>query len=473
MWLEVATELLSWMIFGREMPTESNTTLLIVDDEEEFRGILSTYFVKRGYEVHVAAGLREALLHCNTILPDVAIVDCLLPDGNGLDLISVLKNQNNKTSIFVLTGHGSIDFAVRAIKQGAEQFLTKPVDLKVLASQVEKAVENQRAHRFRTANVANRAQWQRNPFLGRSVALQRLENEVQKILASDLPVLIEGETGSGKGVLAGWLHSNGPRSSEAFVDVNCAGLSKELLESELFGHEKGSFTGAVAAKPGLLESAHHGTAFLDEIGDMDLAIQPKLLKVVEEKTFRHVGGIRDRILDTRLIAATHCDLMNMVREKTFRSDLYFRINTIPIRIPSLRSRPEDVPLLAQFFIERLRSDLGYANLDLSRSALKSLESYKWPGNIRELRNVLERAALVAGDTVIDDIHLLLRYDKQPEVQFDNFWHLSMEKLEAMHIERVLEQTSWSVNQAAEKLGIAKSTLYAKIRHHQIAVGVPN
>jgi DNA-binding NtrC family response regulator len=451
------------------MPTESTITLLIVDDEEELCEILSSYFVKRGYVVHVAAGVREALLRCKTILPDIAIVDCLLPDGNGLDLISVLKNQNNKISIFVLTGHGSIDFAVRAIKQGAEQFLTKPVDLKFLASQIEKAVENQRAHRYRTANANNRAQWQRNPFLGRSAAIQRLENEVEKIVTSDLPVLIEGETGSGKGVLAGWLHNNGPRSSEAFVDVNCAGLSKELLESELFGHEKGSFTGAVTAKPGLLESAHHGTTFLDEIGDMDLAIQPKLLKIVEEKTFRHVGGIRDKILDTRLIAATHCDLMRMVREKTFRSDLYFRINTIPIRIPSLRSRPEDVPLLAQFFIERLRNDLGYANLDLSRSALSSLEGYKWPGNIRELRNVLERAALIAGDTVIDNAHLLLRYNNHSAVQFDDIWHLSMEKLEAMHIERVLEQTSWSVCQAAEKLGIAKSTLYAKLKHHQISV----
>ena len=299
--------------------------------------------------------------------------------------------------------------------------------------------------------------------------MQRVMAQLERVAASETRVCILGETGTGKELVARTIHERSARASGPFVTLNCAAVPAELIESELFGHEKGSFTGAVAAKPGLLESAHHGTAFLDEIGDMDLAIQPKLLKIVEEKTFRHVGGIRDKILDTRLIAATHCDLMRMVREKTFRSDLYFRINTIPIRVPSLRSRPEDVPLVAQFLIERLRTDLGYANLDLSGSALRSLEGYKWPGNIRELRNVLERAALIAGDSVIDSAHLLLRYDNHSAVQFDDIWHLSMERLEAMHIERVLEQTSWSVCQAAEKLGIAKSTLYAKLKHHQISV----
>jgi DNA-binding NtrC family response regulator len=450
------------------MPTSQKLSLLLVDDDSELTELISAYFKKLDYEVHVFNGVRETLLRSASIQPDVAIIDCLLADGDGIDLISNLQS-NNRIPILILTGHASIDLAVRATKQGAEQFLTKPIDLKFLASQVSKAVENQRAHRQHIAYVANHARWQRNPFLGCSCAIRQMELEVQKIVGSDLPILIEGETGTGKGVLAEWLHNNGPRSGEAMVSVNCAGLSKELLESELFGHEKGSFTGAVSSKQGLLETAHRGTAFLDEIGDMDLAIQPKLLKVVEEQNFRRVGGVRDHLVNIRLIAATHRDLMQMVRDAAFRSDLYFRINTITIRIPNLRSRPEDIPLLAQFFVERLRHDLGRPNLDLSKTAWNALKNYHWPGNIREVRNVLERAALIAGNAVIETHHLLLRHDNfltsQPA---QDIWHLSLEKLEAMHIEQVLNRTQWSVGEAARRLGIAKSTLYAKLRYYNLS-----
>ena len=449
------------------MSSTQKLSLLLVDDDSDMAELISAYFKKLDYEVHVFKGVRETLLRSASLQPDVAIIDCLLADGDGIDLISNLQ-ANSNIPIIVLTGHASIDLAVRAIKQGAEQFLTKPIDLKFLASQVSKAIDNQRAHRQRIANVANHSRYQRNPFLGCSPAIRQLELESQKIVDSDLAILIEGETGTGKGVLAEWLHNNGPRGKEAMVAVNCAGLSRELLESELFGHEKGSFTGAVSSKPGLLETAHRGTAFLDEIGDMDLAIQPKLLKVVEEQNFRRVGGVRDRVVDIRLIAATHCDLMHMVQDGTFRSDLYFRINTITIRIPNLRSRPEDIPLLLQFFVERLRHDLGRPNLDVSKTAWNALKSYPWPGNIRELRNVLERAALIAGNSVIDTNHLLLRQNgsKTSEPSPD-IWQLSLEKLEAMHIEQVLNLTQWSVGEAALKLGVAKSTLYSKLRYYNI------
>jgi transcriptional regulator with GAF, ATPase, and Fis domain len=240
-----------------------------------------------------------------------------------------------------------------------------------------------------------------DPFLGESPAIRQLAVQAGRVVASTIPILIQGETGTGKGVLARWLHENGPRADEAFVDLNCAGLSRDLLETELFGHEKGAFTGAVTAKPGLMEMAHRGTLFLDEIGDVDLQVQPKLLKVMEELRFRRLGDVRDRQVDVRLVAATHRDLVRLVQEEKFREDLFYRINTVSLLVPPLRERGRDVVLLARSFMARIGSELGRPGVRLSEGAESALGSRPWPGNIRQLRNVLEQAVLLSERTILE------------------------------------------------------------------------
>jgi transcriptional regulator with PAS, ATPase and Fis domain len=266
--------------------------------------------------------------------------------------------------------------------------------------------------------------------------------------------------------LARWLHENSPRAEEAFVDLNCAGLSRELLETELFGHEKGAFTSATASKQGLFEVAHRGSIFLDEVGDVDLQIQPKLLKVLEEKRFRRVGDVRDRQVDVRLIAATHQDMGQLVRDKRFRDDLYFRISTIPLSFPALRERIEDIPTMAQYLLDKLSADLGRGEICLDDGCMKALQAYSWPGNVRELRNVIERAVLLSGQKTISlkDLH----FDGHSSVGapfLDS--RLTLVELERQHIERVLQEEQGRVEKAAKRLGIPRSSLYQKIKKHRI------
>src|SRR3982750_4115287 len=316
--------------------------ILIVDDESGLRFGVRDYLELQGYEIDEAESCEVAQRLFRTSRPDVVIADYLLPDGTALDLIPRLKEIDSAIPLLILTAHGSIDLAVRAIKEGAEQFLTKPLELPAFLGIPQRILENRRNLNKQLASKSREVRLAVNPFIGTSAAIRTLAEQVKKVLSTDSPILILGETGSGKGVLARWIHANGPRAEEAFVDLNCAGLSRDLLETELFGHEKGAFTNAIAAKQGLFEVAHRGTIFLDEIGDVDLQIQPKLLKVLEEKRFRRVGDVRDRQVDVRLIAATHQDMGQLVAEKKYRDALYFRINTIPLAFPPLRERIEDI-----------------------------------------------------------------------------------------------------------------------------------
>ena len=333
---------------------------------------------------------------------------------------------------------------------------------------LERLLENQRNRQQQLARRSRRGRELRDPFLGTSAAIRALAEEARKVSASDSPVLIQGETGAGKGVLARWLHESGPRAEEAFVDLNCAGLSREFLETELFGHEKGAFTGATAAKPGLLEVAHRGTIFLDEIGDVDPQVQPKLLKVLEEKQFRRIGDVRDRRVDIRLVTATHQNLGELVREKRFRNDLFFRINTVPLRVPALRERAEDVPALAEQILEGLAARWGYAKIALAADASEALAGHSWPGNIRELRNVLERAVLLSGSPVIERRDLRFEAAEPTAAPYD--LDRTLIEVERQHIERVLRAEGGRVEAAAKRLGIPRSSLYQKIKRFGIAVG---
>ena len=441
--------------------------VLVVDDEDGIRFALRDFLESNGFSVEEAGNCADAEKVFRATRPDAALLDFRLPDGNALDLIPRLKAQDSTVPVIVLTAHASIDLAVRAIQQGAEQFLTKPVELPALLVILERALENQRIRRKEAAKSRGESAGE-DPFLGESAAIRALADQARRSLATESPILIQGETGSGKGVLARWLHRNGTRPDEAFVDLNCAGLSREFLESELFGHEKGAFTGAVSSKPGLFEVAHRGTMFLDEIGDVDIQVQPKLLKVLEEKSFRRLGEVRDRHVDVRLIAATHHDLSALIREKAFRSDLYFRISTIPLTVPPLRDRVEDIPVLARHFLSSLPSAAGRGGIALSADAEKIFCRYPWPGNLRELRNVIERALLfVEGDALTARD---LRFDASPQASSgDGDLQLTLQDVEVRHIRRVLEDEKGHVEKAAARLGVPKSSLYEKIRRHGIVV----
>jgi len=308
-----------------------------------------------------------------------------------------------------------------------------------------------------------------DPFLGTSAAIQRLGEFASKVALSDSPVLILGETGSGKGVLANWLHATSKRCNKEFLDLNCAGLDREFLETELFGHEKGAFTSAVAAKLGLLEVANHGTVFLDEIGDVDLQVQPKLLKVLETGRFRRLGDVRDRFADVRLISATHRDLGRDVREGRFRPDLFYRINIIVLEVPSLRLRCEDIPLLADRLLRCMAPDGEAPELD--GSAVEALRRYSWPGNIRELRNVLQRALLLAEGKVITERELHFfpaRFEEAAPLLAAP--DLTLREMEKTHIANVLAQEFGSVQRTAKRLGIPRSSLYNKLNRFGICNG---
>ncbi len=309
-----------------------------------------------------------------------------------------------------------------------------------------------------------------DPFLGASAVIQRLRDFSRRVAESDSPVVLLGETGSGKGVLANWLHANGNRRHEQFLDLNCAGLDREFLETELFGHEKGAFTSAVAAKPGLLEIANHGTVFLDEIGDVDLQVQPKLLKVLETGRFRRLGDVRDRFSDVRLISATHRDLGRDVREGRFRSDLFYRINIVLLEVPALRSRTEDIPHLAERLLRSLAPQ-GEA-IALDRSAIGALQRYPWPGNIRELRNVLQRALLVADRDVITERELQFfpAQFEEPATRLPQAADVTLQQMEKSYITAVLAQEFGSIQKAAKRLGIPRSSLYNKLNRFGIGNG---
>jgi len=441
--------------------------ILLVDDEENVRLPLRRFLTGKGFTVVEAdslASVREVLRPHSV---DAAVVDFSLPDGDGLDVLRTLKAQDASLPVVLLTGHGTIDLAVKAIKDGAEQFFTKPVELPALLVVIQRALENRRMRQVSLAGKSSQARHAVDPFFGESPAVRRLAAEAARVAASPVHVLIQGETGAGQGVLARWLQQNGPRADEPFVDLNCAGLSRELLESELFGHEKGAFTGAVATKPGLLEMAHRGTLFLDEIGDVDLQIQAKLLKVVEDFRFRRLGDVRDRQVDVRLIAATHRDLTQLVREGKFREDLYYRISAIPLVVPPLRERGQDVVLLARRLVERIGAEMARPGVRLSGEAEKHIAQHAWPGNVRQLRNVLERAVLLGERAVLEPADLSLPAGGAIAAEANA--SLTLAEAERRHIEAVLRAQRGAVPRAAEILGLSRSALYERIKKHGLVV----
>jgi len=451
----------------------SKSKILIVDDEERIRFAVHDFFELQDYEVVEADTCATAESAVRDARPDAVVLDYGLPDGNALDLLPRLKAIEPDLPVVILTGQGTIELAVRAIKEGADHFLIKPVELPALLILLRRMLERERTHRRELANQASRDRRREvDPFQGSGggPTMRRLGEQAAKMADADSPVLILGETGSGKGVVARWLHRHSRRANEAFVDLNCAGLARELLESELFGYAKGAFTGAATNKLGLFEVAHRGTVFLDEIGDVDPLVQPKLLTVLEDKRFRRLGDVQDRTVDLRLIAATSHDLSRLSQEQKFRSDLYFRISTLVLRVPPLRERREDIPSLATEMLGRFGRDRGRRTVTLSDQAMRALQAYAWPGNVRELRNVLERAVLLSGADTLQpaDLH----FDAAPAAATPpaavqgtptSDGNLTLMEVERRHIERVLRDVGGKVADAATRLGVPRSSLYQKIK----------
>jgi DNA-binding NtrC family response regulator len=448
----------------------TRNSVLLLDDEPGVRAAIRNYLEAHGLDVVEAQDCRSAEEAFVAAHPDLAILDYQLPDGSALDLLPRLRAIDSVVPIIILTGFGSIDLAVRAIKEGADQFLTKPVELPALVVLVERLIEARREHRRQLAVRASRSRDVIDPFLGSSQAIRELADRAQRILASESPILILGETGTGKGVVARWLHEHGPRAAEAFVDVNCAALTREFLETELFGHEKGAYTGAVTSKQGLFEVADRGTVFLDEIGDVDVQVQPKLLKVIEEGRFRRLGAVRDRQVDVHLLAATHQNLAGLVREQRFRSDLYYRVGAIVLEVPPLRQRGDDVLLIADYYLRRLPARLGRDDVRLAPDAAEALRGYAWPGNIRELHNIIERAVLLSDRPELRAADLGLTHSPQVAPSTcgaDSA--LTLEEVERRQIETVLREEGGRIEPAARRLGIHRSSLYSKIKRYGLAV----
>ncbi|HXA17841.1 MAG TPA: sigma-54 dependent transcriptional regulator [Thermoanaerobaculia bacterium] len=440
-------------------------SVLLVDDEASIRFAVRDYLETQGWTVEEAVDCRSARSALRTAHTDVIVLDYRLPDGDTLTLLSEIKAIHPTLPVVVLTGHGSVDLAVTAVKLGADHFLTKPVELATLLVILQRLIASRKVQKRDAAVRSRSAVRAVDPFVGTSEALQRLRADAESVAGSDRTVLVCGETGSGKGVLARWLHRTSPRCDEPFVELNCAGFGRDLVESELFGHERGAFTGAVTKKAGLLEIADGGSVFLDEIGDMDLPMQAKLLKVVEDKQFRRVGELHDRYSDIRLIAATHRDLVALSREEKFRSDLYFRISTITLNVPPLRCRVEDIPILAETFLRSLGSEIGAPERRLHRDAFAALEKYSWPGNVRELRNVIERALLLSHGETIAAADLRFDFDGRGLGAVSNTAD-KLADVERLHVLRVVGEESGNVERAAVRLGIPRSTLYQKMKAYK-------
>jgi len=451
--------------------------VLVVDDEAASRTGLQALLEREGYEVKAAATGAEALEKARSFRPTVVIADLVMPGMDGLALIRSLQDEAPFAVTILLTGQGSIETAVQAMKSGAYDFLTKPVDLRRLSLLLEKAMDRARMGRELALLQRQVGTGDRPALLGRSAAIKAVLQQVEQAAPSTAPVLVLGESGTGKELVARALHALSPRARASFVGVNCAAITESLLESEIFGHEKGSFTGAIDRRIGCFEMADGGTLLLDEVAEMHPAVQAKFLRVLEERTFRRIGGKTEIQVDVRVVAATNQDPEVAVRDGKLRADLFYRLNVFPITLPPLRDRPEDIPLLAEAFLQQSATTNRQMVRALSPSALELLQRYAWPGNVRELRNVLERAVLLAQGEIIESSHLpdSLRGSQKasdPSSTLTLPLGITVDEAEKTLILKSLELAGNNKTRAAGILGISVKTLHNKLVRYQSAGAIP-
>ncbi|MGE9761301.1 sigma-54-dependent transcriptional regulator [Pseudomonas sp. PDM20] len=439
----------------------SRQKALIVDDEPDIRELLEITLGRMKLDTRSARNVKEARDFLAREPFDFCLTDMRLPDGTGLDLVQYIQQRHPQMPVAMITAFGSLDTAVQALKAGAFDFLTKPVDLARLRELVNSALRL-RSPEAEEAPVDSR-------LLGDSPPMRTLRNQVAKLARSQAPVYISGESGSGKELVARLIHEQGPRETQTFVPVNCGAIPSELMESEFFGHKKGSFTGAVEDKLGLFQAANGGTLFLDEVADLPLPMQVKLLRVIQEKAVRAVGGQQEVAVDVRVLCATHKDLAAEVAAGRFRQDLYYRLNVIELRVPPLRERREDIPLLTDRVLKRLAGDNGLAAAAVSSDALEKLKSYRFPGNVRELENMLERAYTLCEDDVIQPHDLRLAETSTADgggdaslAQIDNLEDY-LEDIERKLIMQALEETRWNRTAAAQRLGLTFRSMRYRLK----------
>jgi DNA-binding NtrC family response regulator len=443
--------------------------LLLVDDDPATCFAIADYLSHHAIEVTVAGHCAGALELVRGSTFDLAVIDHNLPDGNSQTLLHALRGECPDLAVVILTGVSDLDLAVRSLQEGADHFLTKPIDLATMLVILQRTLSSRRNARLAASRALRPTA--SSPFASGGEATRALARTAERVAASTSPILILGETGAGKGVLARWIHHASARGAEPWVELNCAGLSRELVESELFGHERGSFTGAATAKPGLLEVANRGTIFLDEVAELDLVVQAKLLKVLEEQRFRRIGSVHDVSVSVRLIAATSAPVRAMVEDGRFRKDLYFRLATVILTVPPLRERRDEIAALARAILAQLSPVHG--RQVLAPDAIAALEAYPWAGNVRELRNVLERAALFTDGTIIDGktIEQHLHVDGAAALHAEPAARkLTLAEVEREHIAAVLGACRGQVDEAAQWLGVPRSTLYEKIRRLKLTPG---
>jgi DNA-binding NtrC family response regulator len=448
-------------------------TVLLVDDDEAVRTSIQSFLDDQGYRTHTACDTAEGLQKLQQYLPDVLLVDLRMPGRDGFYLIEEARKFNSATAVIVISGHADVEKAVRATKMGAFQFIEKPFSIDDVARVVQEATgPNTTLHHLRRVSEDGiRVETEEWSLVGISDAIKRIYRQIQMVSQSDYStVLIQGASGTGKEVVARAIFEfSNHRNDGRFVDVNCAALSETLLEAELFGHEKGAFTGAAQAREGLFEAAHRGAIFLDEVGEMPLKLQAKLLRVLEEKSFKRVGSTQNVRTDCRVIASTNRDLWEMVEEGDFRRDLFYRLDVFAIRVPPLAERPEDIPVLSSYFLDQLSDACNKQFTGFAPDALEQLQHYHWPGNVRELRNVIERAIILGSGRTIKTDDLIISSPMRTQ-QSSPCMQPRMESLESMEkrmIQKVLQETGWHKTKSADILGINRTTLWQKIKRYEL------
>ena len=429
---------------------------LVVDDEADIRELLQLT-LKR---MNVTSLTAETLQQAHTLLAkqpfDLCLTDMRLPDGNGIELVEHMQIHFPATPVAVITAHGNMESAITALKAGAFDFVSKPVDLRVLRNLVSTALKLSQPN----TEPATRAGLE---LLGNSAAMQGVRATIAKLARSQAPVYISGESGTGKELVARLIHESGPRAGGPFIPVNCGAIPDHLMDSEFFGHKKGSFTGAVADKPGLFQAAHGGTLFLDEVADLPLHMQVKLLRAIQEKSVRPIGEQKETAIDVRILSATHKDLSALVKKSEFRQDLFYRINVIELHVPSLRERTQDIPLLAEHILQRLSTQTGVTTPHLSPVALETLTHYPFPGNVRELENILERALTLCEGRLIDAPDLHLPLTQAAVAHNGNTLEPYLDTLEKEAIVKALEKTRYNKTAAAKLLGITFRALRYRLK----------
>ena len=448
--------------------------ILVVDDKDSMRNMLIETLMEEGYRVDAAEDGKKALDLVSNKSYDLVLTDLKMPDVNGLEVLTGIKNIDSESAVIVMTAYGTIEDAVEAMKIGAYDFITKPFDTERLCFLVNRALENRR---LKAENLLLReealADQGLDNIIGKNAKMMELSQLIQKVARSDASVLLQGESGTGKELFAKAIHSLSDRQDRPFVAINCAAIPRELLENELFGSEKGAFTGAHARKMGKFEIASGGTIFLDEIGDMDIALQAKLLRVLQEKNFERLGGNKTVDVDVRVIAASNKDLNDLIRSRTFREDLYYRLSVFPMEIPPLRERQDDIRSLADYFIVKYCREMKKPVKSLTREAVGLLEKYHWPGNVRELENTIERAVILAEGKKISPDHLAIRLKRTDDIQLRDGAglkeigaHAQMQAEKATII-RVLKEVRGNKRKCASVLKIDYTTLFDKIRKYDI------